>query len=108
MSRVEFKASEIQKVLDTAKGPTEPVYFVSDHGVYLMSEIRPKGGHIAFGLGFHPDQDKDWWNLKVELLGGDDFGEEVGTVHDWENFLSSRLTDKVAIDVSERALTLSR
>lgn len=67
--------------------PNQPgLYFVHDQGVYLMSNARPKDfldppentrNYAAYAAGCNPDKDPDWWNNSKDLVGGDDFGENV-------------------------------
>ena len=53
------------------------IWFVKDHGVYLMSNgISDDDTPIIYAQGFNPEVDEDWYDY-ARGLGGDDFAESI-------------------------------
>lgn len=67
-----FKPDQL-KNLDLNK----PLTLAADEGVYLMTGF----GEIAYAEGLNPNTD-DWYDLKVDEVGGDDFGERMDPIKD--------------------------
>lgn len=61
----------------------EPLlYFVHDHGVYLMSngvydDENNKAAELVYAKDCNPELDEDWWENSRAKVGGDDFVDVV-------------------------------
>lgn len=98
MSRLEFNAAEVRRLVNHSRGKNhtlygEPIpekeylYLVHDHGVYLMSgaderflTVDAKGepkSVTSYAKGCNPETDEDWYDTARDLVGGDDFGEVI-------------------------------
>jgi hypothetical protein len=64
--------------------PTAGLAFVHDQGIYLMP-TRPsipgqnRSNWVVYAKDCNPDTDEDWWENARNLVGGDDFGEDITT-----------------------------
>lgn len=77
-----FKQEQLLKLV-TAIPADSDLLLVHDHGVYIMSTAQPVGQRtIVYAEGCHPENDPDWWETSRNLVGGDDFGEPIGTAAD--------------------------
>lgn len=88
MNIVNFPHSEaLARIVAHAVEKRQPLLFVHDQGLYLMSsgllrEDNPEGQtrHLcAYATGCDPERDGEWWDNAGDLVGGDDFGEEIDT-----------------------------
>jgi hypothetical protein len=66
------------------------LFFVHDQGVYLMSNGEPRDmgddgrtPYVAYAEGCNPETDENWWETSRDLVGGDDFVEELLIEGDW-------------------------
>jgi hypothetical protein len=69
-------------VLEFCSGlPSETeVRLVGDHGVYLLAfHPQTKSRKLAFAIGCDPGKDDDYYDNKVDLFGGDDGADRIGT-----------------------------
>lgn len=74
-----FKKSELMPLVK-AIPPSCEMLLVHDQGVYIMSMAQPVGQRtIVYAHRCDPTKDKDWWETSRKLVGGDDFGETIGT-----------------------------
>ena len=98
MALFAFKVEDVRRCVEHSKAApaqmkywgteiTEPsLLLVGDQGVYLMSNGTPRdiveGVHsfCAYADGIHPKNDKDWYDAKRSLYGGDD-GADVIPIH---------------------------
>lgn len=65
------------------------LFLVHDQGVYLMSNglppdkegLDPKNPmcFVVYAKGCDPKKDEDWWEHARDLVGGDDFAENIPT-----------------------------
>jgi hypothetical protein len=64
--------------------PNAGLAFVHDQGIYLMP-TRPsipgqnRSNWVVYAKDCNPDTDEDWWENARNLVGGDDFGEDITT-----------------------------
>lgn len=90
MALFAFKKEEVERLINHSKAApeqmkywgeeiTEPsLLFVGDRGVYLMSNGTPRdivegeSSFCAFADGIDPRVNKDWYDAKRDLFGGDD------------------------------------
>jgi hypothetical protein len=62
--------------------PNAGLAFVHDQGIYLMP-TRPsipgqnRSNWVVYAKDCNPDTDEDWWENARNLVGGDDFGEDI-------------------------------
>src|SRR5271165_1073057 len=82
------------KGLDPVEGGIERVnnslkpelHLVHDEGIYLMPNALFKGISIAYARGCNPKTDGDVWDHCRDLVGSDDFSENL-PINVFENFL---------------------
>lgn len=88
MQRIIFPHSEaLARIVAYAIAERKPLLFVHDQGLYLMAsgllrDDNPPGQtrHLcAYAEGCDPDSDGMWYDNARDLVGGDDFGEEIDT-----------------------------
>ena len=94
MGLCKFKTSEIKRCVEHAlnstnwdmgwseQAPCPAIFFVHDHGVYIMSNGVPKDKdgeetNLAYAKGCNPKKDEDYYDEARHLVGGDDFGETI-------------------------------
>jgi hypothetical protein len=100
MGTLRFSPDDVRRVWEHSKASKhwrkvwgeeryEPyLLLVHDQGVYLMSpgiphleksEEDPETSWCAYAEGCNPDKQEfdDWWNTSRDLVGGDDFAEEL-------------------------------
>ena len=67
-------------MVDKAVKTKQPIYFVKDQGIYLMTDAKPNN-LVVYAKGFDPNKAKfdDWYDRAHRVCGGDDFGEKLGT-----------------------------
>jgi hypothetical protein len=92
MGVCKFKTSEIKRCVQHAlnstkwgmgwseEAPKPAIFFVHDHGVYIMSNGDPKDmegdkTYVAYAKGCDPQKDEDYYEEAHYLVGGDDFAE---------------------------------
>lgn len=72
--------------------PVPALFFVHDHGVYLMSNGEPRdivdvngkeNTYVAYAQHCNPHADNEWWDNARELVGGDDFAETLPISRMW-------------------------
>lgn len=72
--------------------PAPSLFFVHDHGVYLMSNGEPRDivtdenketTYVAYAQHCNPRTDNEWWDNARELVGGDDFAETLPISRAW-------------------------
>lgn len=96
-----FKVEDVRRLVKHCQAaPAQMEYYgeklepslllVGDQGVYLMSNGTPADlldpsddgkkiakRFVAYADGINPDVDKDWYDTKVSLFGGDDGAEPI-------------------------------
>lgn len=95
MALFAFKKEEVERLINHSKAApeqmkywgeeiTEPsLLFVGDRGVYLMSNGTPRdivegeSSFCAFADGIDPRVNKDWYDAKRDLFGGDDGADVI-------------------------------
>ncbi|WP_329646886.1 DUF3085 domain-containing protein [Hyphomicrobium sp.] len=64
---------------------------------------QPVGARtIVYAEGCHPEKDDDWWETSRNLVGGDDFGEPIGTAADTLRLLNHAKTG-LTVQVTENS-----
>lgn len=65
-------------MVDKAVKAKQKILLVKDHGVYLMTNAKPKN-LVVYARGFNPEVDDfdSWYDRAHRVLGGDDFGEQL-------------------------------
>lgn len=120
MGKLIFNPDEVRKIWEHSKASKywrkvdgeeryEPyLLLVHDQGVYLMSPGIPKLEHpgiperswVAYAKGCNAELEEhgDWWQTSQDLVGGDDFAEElpIETFDDMFARFGDRLT---AVDI---------
>jgi hypothetical protein len=125
MKKLIFKSADLLRVVEHSLAAPEqrpqvvdynddgPVYsaadapavlLVHDEGVYLMSNGKPsdplgdgKGCYVAYAAGCNPKSDSDWYDTARDLVGGDDFSEQLP----WAELI------KAFIDAGEKEIIIS-
>lgn len=83
MGKAIFKPSaELAQIVGYAHTHHQPVLFVKDQGLYLMTrglKADAKTAVVAYAEGCNPKTDDfdTWWDNARAIAGGDDFGEEI-------------------------------
>jgi hypothetical protein len=102
MGLCKFKTSEIKRCIQHAlnstkwsmgwceDAPSPAIFFVHDHGVYIMSNGEPKDKdgeetNVAYAKGCDPKKDEDYYEEARHLVGGDDFAETIPVTADTLN-----------------------
>jgi hypothetical protein len=84
---LKFNISELEQVINSS---TEKIMLVGDQGIYFCSDAAPQGQTkkvLAYGLGTNPNKDKDFYEKKQQIFGGDD-GIESYTKEDMLEMLA--------------------
>ena len=84
MATCKFKTEDVVKCITHAlnNGASE-LYFVHDKGIYLMTKAKrtdeeiKNGDYIAYAEGCNPHKDEDYYQTSRDLVGGDDFAENI-------------------------------
>jgi DUF3085 family protein len=123
-----FNADDVRRVVEHSlrnrqSDTTPSVLLVHDHGVYLMSNGRPRDivsvdaedrinpsgnegrSFVAYAQGCHPEHDADWYETSRQLVGGDDFGELLP----WATELKAALdrgANTIALEVTETSIEI--
>ena len=79
MSTLKFAKNDVLALLSTLKKDSK-IMLVGDQGVYLMSFDSVVPRKIVYAEGCNPDIDSEWYETKDSVFGGDDGGDEIGTV----------------------------
>lgn len=99
MATIAFKAADLLPIVEHALAATKfkssygvevtgpELWFVGDHGIYLMSNGDPGDKiseepvklRVAYADGMNPEIDAfdDWWEKKRMVLGGDDMVQQL-------------------------------
>ena len=95
MALFAFKKEEVERLINHSKAApeqmkywgeeiTEPsLLLVGDRGVYLMSNGTPRdivegtASFTAYADGIDPRVNKDWYDAKRDLFGGDDGADVI-------------------------------
>jgi len=88
---LKFSKVGLLNMMADLKG-SDKLTLVGDHGVYIMSfahsvadgATRP----LVYAEGCDPEVDEDFYENKNDLFGGDDGGDDIGTVAELREFLS--------------------
>lgn len=79
-----FKSSELLPVLKEAQSYNCKVVFVSEHGVYFVTEIAESDiegqwTQPAYAIGCNPriDAFEKWWKIAATELGDEDLRERI-------------------------------
>lgn len=136
MGQCHFKTSELKRCVehainsnefsggydsdDSPKVQSPGLLFVHDHGVYIMSNGRPRdtvdnndtteGGnaHVVYAKYCNPNVDEDFWENARDLVGGDDFVEFLPFGTDPVRFLANcDEFEEYMVDVSSDYLECS-
>jgi hypothetical protein len=79
MNMLKFKAQEVRDLCSKLT-PKDELTLVGDSGVYIMSFASPvEGRTIVYAEGCNP-KDEGWYDVKDDEYGGDDGGDEIGSV----------------------------
>lgn len=99
-----FKKDDVLKLVD-AIPPASELQLVHDDGVYIMSFAQAVGARtIVYATGCNPKTDADYYDTAHALVGGDDFGECIGTAQEMKQLLKgAKSSFKVAL--TESAIT---
>lgn len=83
-----FEKSEVESLV-RGVNPSDKIMLVGDEGIYLMSFGDKKGQSLRFvyALGCNPNKDEDYYENKVDIFGGDDGADEIGTAGELLKFL---------------------
>ena len=99
---------KLRPLNSTSSEPTNAVIMlVHNQGVYLVAdsklpESQPENS-IIYAEGCDPRKDEDWYQYSRQLVGGDDFSQELPA--EW--FESAALTGcDVCLEVTESGITL--
>lgn len=104
MGTCKFKTSEVRPVIEKALETNCKVLFVHDHGIYVMSgDLESR--QIAFAKGCDPTADKDFYEEARNLVGGDDFAEEILVNPDW--IRSCDRFDQMSVRVNSKSMSVS-
>lgn len=98
----------LASIIADAQKRREPILLVHDQGLYLMTRtLREPDGEravCAYAEGCDPAADGDWWDRARDLVGGDDFVEEIGDFAVLAKIVEGGAG--LAIDISESHLSI--
>lgn len=114
MATLKFDRALVKAMLDTVLSDDADVMLVKDDGIYLMSfGDKPKNAGsewrrvVAYARGFDPKKDgEDVWEEARAAVGGDDFGEKVGTKKEFVAMLEDSVGD-LAVKVTATTLSVA-
>lgn len=77
-----FDPAELRAVVAEIRANQCALVLAKDDGVYLMPAVGERNDtgrikHLAYADGCHPQRDDAWHETSRQLVGGDDFGEEL-------------------------------
>jgi hypothetical protein len=101
MAQFTFTPKQTVTLLTAMKKTGNQLMFVKDQGVYLMVDgSGPYHGDncVEYARGLNPLNNPGWWSKAERSLGGDDFGEHLGT--DLIQYLDQAITDKLKIKIN--------
>lgn len=111
--KLKIDRQDLAKVIASvpADKPNAEILIVKDQGIYVMSGAEPRPATpppgwrhtVAYAKGFHPEKDEDFWQKSADV-GGDDFGETVGTRQEFEDILANSEGD-IIINVTANAIS---
>ena len=112
MTRLNFAAADLARVVDHAIKTKADLLLVHDQGVYLMSGGKPPdliepdkpSRYVAYAHGCNPSAD-GWWERSRALVGGDDFGEPIP----WAPEIKSQIdrgAKTITLSLSQKRLAL--
>lgn len=116
MSHLIFKAAAVRRVVEhSLKHKSANVLLVHDDGVYLMSDAQPRDivegtrSFVAHAMGTDPKVDtEDWYDNARDLVGGDDFGEELPWAADIKQELDTSGSDTITLKFTANTIELVR
>lgn len=83
MARISFAREGVKKLYDYIKGQGGNTFALAkDQGLYLCGNpVKHEDGsytnEVVYASGCNPDTDDDWYERARDLVGGDDFGENL-------------------------------
>lgn len=77
-----FNPAELRTVIAEVRANQCVLMLAKDNGVYLMPTVGERNAtgrikHLVYADGCHPEKDEAWYETSRQLVGGDDFGEEL-------------------------------
>ena len=115
-------ANEKNGYTPTRSKPAEPVVMlVHDHGVYLMSNGKPRdtikrmspngereieSAFCAYAKGCNPATDEEWYDTAHGLVGGDDFGEYLPWARQMQEAIKAG-AKTITLNFTQRGITMS-
>jgi len=107
MARLKFDRTQIETFLSKTPDEKAEIFLVKDDGIYLMSGGESRPATVAYARGFNPKTDgEEVWQNCADAVGGDDFGEPVGTKAEFVKILADSRGD-IIVNVSETTLSVS-
>ncbi len=80
--------------------PAANLYFVKDHGVYLMPGCEGnQSEYVVYAPGLDPDKNDGWYDRALRL-GGEDFAENIQLPQEWVDRILDGRGVKLVLKVS--------
>jgi hypothetical protein len=84
---LQFSKLELRKLL-AKLNPNDELMLVYDHGIYIMSfGDKVENRTIVYARGCNPHTDKNFYDNKCDLAGGDDGADSLGTARNFLKFV---------------------
>lgn len=80
MSKLVFKSAELKDMVEhVVNTPESKLWLAKDQGVYFVSDtfFINEEKVIVYARGCNPNTDESWYDTAHDLVGGDDFGEDL-------------------------------
>ncbi len=113
--KLKFDRTQLAALLAVLPTDAAKLQLVKDDGIYIMSfdepvkeEKGPRGivRTIVYAKGYNPATDGDVWDKCRDAVGGDDFGECIGTKKEYDSIIADSVGD-ILLNVTATSISTS-